>query len=137
VASIEQSIYSADSYDITRCFHAEHPMLPEALIRTLALASLLSLLAALGGCDNATVHVSDSRWQPVAMQTKQGPPNTAFTTPAPDHHVRLVKTDATLEGYAWAMDNNIETVTECKDTTPELLAGCKRAVTSQHIHPDK
>lgn len=33
-----------------------------------------------------------------------------------------------VEGYVWAMDNNIEKAEECNTGTPEFIAGCRSAV---------
>jgi hypothetical protein len=40
--------------------------------------------------------------------------------------------DSSLEGYAWALDNNIDTDAECVNGKPAFIDGCKRAVRRRH-----
>jgi len=42
-----------------------------------------------------------------------------------------------VEGYAWAMDNNIEKPEECNTGTPEFIAGCRSAVAKKAAHTGK
>jgi hypothetical protein len=45
--------------------------------------------------------------------------------------------NAKVEGYVWAMDNNIETAEECVTGTPEFIAGCRSAVAKKAGQTEK
>jgi hypothetical protein len=45
--------------------------------------------------------------------------------------------DSKVEGYAWAMDNNIESAAECSVGTPQFIDGCKSAVARRAAHTGK
>ena len=66
----------------------------------------------------------------VAVPLVHGPPPPGFgryVDPAPPKSPDEPRNDK-VEGYAWAMDNNIETAEECNAGTPEFIAGCRNAV---------
>ena len=42
-----------------------------------------------------------------------------------------------VEGYVWAMDNNIERAEECNTGTPEFIAGCRSAVAKKAAQTGK
>jgi hypothetical protein len=51
-------------------------------------------------------------------------------SPVTPHELRNSK----VEGYAWAMDNNIESAADCNSGTPEFIDGCKSAVERKAAH---
>jgi len=75
----------------------------------------------------------------VAVPLVHGPPPPGFgryVDPAPPKSPDEPRNEK-AEGYAWAMDNNIEKAEECKTGTPEFIAGCRSAVAKKAAQTGK
>jgi hypothetical protein len=78
--------------------------------------------------ESPRMHAEDA-----AVPLVHGPPPPGFgryIDPAPPKSPDEPRNDK-VEGYAWAMDNNIETVDECNAGTPDFIAGCRSAVVNK------